>query len=163
QQAGSALERVRQYLRRGELPVVAISSRMHPDSAAGVGSAEALVARLRPLAPRMPLLGLVAPGSESEAPGGVDPGLARAIAPGGDPAAWEPYRPVAERLRKSLASYAGGALAPGGRGPSLASVKAASERLRDEVAPGEILALVLDFAAQSFARAALFMLRDEAV
>src|SRR5262249_54264948 len=36
QHAGTALERVCQYLRRGELPVVAISSRMQPDSGAGI-------------------------------------------------------------------------------------------------------------------------------
>jgi hypothetical protein len=163
QQVGSALERIRQYLRRGELPVVAIASRMQPDVAAGVGSAEALVARLRALAPRMPLVALVGPGRESDAPAGVDAALARPAAPGLDPAGWEPHRPAAERVRKALASYAGGALAPAGRGPSLASVKATSERLRDEVAPGEILSLVLDFAAQSFSRAALFMLHDERV
>jgi hypothetical protein len=165
QHAGAALERVRQYLRRGQLPVVAISSRMQPDTAAGVAGADAMVARLRALAPRMPLVALVGPGKEADAPPGVDAALARPISPGLDPATWEVHRPAAERVRRALATYrsrAPGAAPPRG-GPSLASVKAASERLRDEVAPGEILTLALDFAAQTFSRTALFMLRDEVV
>ena len=164
QHAGAALERVRQYLRRGQLPVVAISSRMQPDTGAGVAGAEALVARLRALAPRMPLVALVGPGKEAEAPPGVDAALARPISPGLDPASWDVHRPAAERVRRALETYRGrSAAAPPRGGPSLASVKAASERLRDEVAPGEILTLALDFAAQSFSRTALFMLRDEVV
>ncbi|HVN37844.1 MAG TPA: DUF4388 domain-containing protein [Myxococcota bacterium] len=165
QHAGAALERVRQYLRRGQLPVVAISSRMPPDNGAGIADADALVARLRALAPRMPLVALVGPGKEAEAPPGVDAALARPISPGLDPASWDVHGPAAERVRRALETYRGRspAAAPPRGGPSLASVKAASERLRDEVAPGEILTLALDFAAQSFSRAALFMLRDEVV
>jgi hypothetical protein len=165
QHAGAALERVRQYLRRGQLPVVAISSRMQPDTGAGVAGVDALVARLRALAPRMPVVALVGPGKEAEAPPGVDAALARPISPGLDPASWDVHRPAAERVRRALETYRGrsAAPAPPRGGPSLASVKAASERLRDEVAPGEILTLALDFAAQSFSRAALFMLRDEVV
>jgi hypothetical protein len=162
QHAGAALERVRQYLRRGEFPVVAVSSRTSPDPGAGVESVEALVARQRAHAPRMPLVALVGPGNEAEAPPGVDAALARPLSPGTDPASWEVHRPAAERVRRAFSAYATGP-AQGARGPSLASVKAASERLRDEVAPGEILTLALEFAAQSFSRAALFMLRDEIV
>src|SRR5262249_37700421 len=165
QHAGAALERVCQYLRRGELPVIAISSRMQPDTAAGIATAEAMVARLRALAPRMPLVALVGPGKEAEAPPGVDAALARPISPGLDPTSWDVHRPAAERVRRALEGYRGRspAAAPPRGGPSLASVKAASERLRDEVAPGEILTLALDFAAQSFSRSAIFMLRDEVV
>lgn len=163
QHAGAALERVRQYLRRGEFPVVAVSSRTSPDAAAGVDGALALVARLRALAPRMPLIALVGPGNEAEAPPGVDAALARPLSPGTDPANWEAHRPAAERVRRALSAYAQTGAAQAARGPSLASVKAASERLRAQVAPGEILTLALDFAAQSFSRAALFMLRDEIV
>ena len=163
QHAGAALERVRQYLRRGEFPVVAVSSRTLPDAGAGVDGAPALVARLRALAPRMPLVALVGPGAEAEAPPGVDAALARPLSPGTDPANWEVHRPAAERVRRALSAYAQNGAAQAARGPSLASVKAASERLRDQVAPGEILTLALDFAAQTFSRAALFMLRDEIV
>lgn len=163
QHAGAALERVRQYLRRGEFPVVAVSSRTPPDAGAGVDGAAALVVRLRALAPRMPLVALVGPGNEAEAPPGVDAALARPLSPGTDPANWEVHRPAAERVRRALSAYAQKGAAQAARGPSLASVKAASERLRDQVAPGEILTLALDFAAQTFSRAALFMLRDEIV
>lgn len=164
QHAGAALDRVRQYLRRGQLPVVAISSRMLPDAAAGVTGVESFVARLRALAPRMPLAALVGPGREAEAPPGVDLALVRPLSPGVDPAGWEMHRPAAERVRRMLLPYAGPErAAPAPRGPSLASLKAASECLRDQVAPGEILTLVLDFAAKIFSRAALFMLRDEVI
>jgi hypothetical protein len=162
QRAGIALERIRQYLRRGELPVVLIASRMVSDPVAGVAGPQALVTRLRALAPRMPLVALVGPDREAEAPTGVDAVLARPLSPGVDAAAWENYRPAAQRVRAALAAFAGPQPAPG-RGPSLASLKAASERLRDPATQGDILTLVLDFAAQTFSRVAMFMLRDESL
>lgn len=162
QRAGIALERIRQYLRRGELPVVLIASRMVSDPLAGVTGPQALVTRLRSLAPRMPLVALVGPDREVEAPTGVDAVLARPLSPGVDAAAWENYLPAAQRVRAALAAFAGPQPAPG-RGPSLASLKAASERLRDPATQGDILTLVLDFAAQSFSRVAMFMLRDESL
>jgi len=36
-----------------------------------------------------------------------------------------------------------------------------SERMRDPVVQGDVLTLVLDFAAESFSRVAMFMVRDE--
>ena len=44
---------------------------------------------------------------------------------------------------------------------ALARLKGASERLRDPSTQGEVLTLVLDFAAETFARVAMFMVRDD--
>jgi K+-sensing histidine kinase KdpD len=50
------------------------------------------------------------------------------------------------------------------QGDDLGRLKQMSKRLRDPSAQGEVLTLVLEFAAQSFERVAIFMLReDEAI
>jgi hypothetical protein len=162
QHAGIAMERIRQYLRRGELPVVVISSRMTVDRSGDVAPPKPLVKRLRALAPRMPLVALVEADAEDEAPPGVDAVVVRPLSPGLDPAAWEAYRPAAQRVREALAAFAGGGRGAGRR-PALAGLKAVSERLRDPATQGDILELVLDFAAESFSRVAMFMLRDDVV
>jgi hypothetical protein len=43
----------------------------------------------------------------------------------------------------------------------LSRLKRVSDRLRDPATQGEVLTLVLDFAAETFGRVAMFMLRDE--
>ena len=49
------IARIRQYLVRGEVPVVLLSARVHPDIAMDTGDLVELVSRLRTQAPRMPL------------------------------------------------------------------------------------------------------------
>jgi hypothetical protein len=90
----------------------------------------------------------------------VDVSLQRPVSPGTDPTGWEAYRELAERVRESLAPFTGTAPAAASGG-SLANLKAVSERLRDPASQGDILSLVLDFAARSFSRVAMFMLRDD--
>jgi GAF domain-containing protein len=45
-------------------------------------------------------------------------------------------------------------------GPALEDLRHVSRRLRDPTTRGEVMALVLDFAARCFARVAIFMVRD---
>ena len=49
------------------------------------------------------------------------------------------------------------------RDSALLRLKQASDQLRDPSSDGDILSLVLDFAAETFNRVAIFMLRDDAV
>jgi hypothetical protein len=55
QGSDSGIARIRQYLVRGEVPVVLLSARVHPDIAMDTGDLVELVSRLRTQAPRMPL------------------------------------------------------------------------------------------------------------
>jgi hypothetical protein len=78
---------------------------------------------------------------------------------------------VAEALRQALREQ----LARGGERPpvagpraamspdALARLRSASERLRDPATGGDVLSLVLRFAAESFARVAVFMVREDQV
>jgi hypothetical protein len=53
--------------------------------------------------------------------------------------------------------------ASGGASSDLLRLRDASSRLRDRTRQGEVLSHVLSFAAQSFSRVALFMLRDDSL
>jgi hypothetical protein len=56
----------------------------------------------------------------------------------------------------------GGGARPGGMSPdTLARLRRASALLRDPASRGDVLSLVLRFAAESFSRVAMFMLRDD--
>jgi hypothetical protein len=160
QRASIALDRVRQYLKRGELPVVLVSNRLPAEPGADLGGPDALIARLRALAPRMTVVGWVGPERGATPPRGVDAVVTRPVSPGTDPSSWEAYREVAAGVREALAPFTGAAPSPS-RSASMANLKAVSERLRDPATQGDILTLVLDFAARSFSRVAIFMLRDD--
>jgi hypothetical protein len=56
QRCESGIARIRQYLGRGELPVVLLSARAHEDDGVDVDDLAGLVARLRMQAPPMPIL-----------------------------------------------------------------------------------------------------------
>ena len=64
QGSDSGIARIRQYLVRGEVPVVLLSARVHPDIAMDTGDLVELVSRLRTQAPRMPLALMYEEGSD---------------------------------------------------------------------------------------------------
>ena len=78
-----------------------------------------------------------------------------------------------EQLRRELRGWAGGtAGAPSGKprtqsaqpapmGQELQRLKQVSRRLRDPANRGDVLNVVLDFAAETFGRVAMFMVRDD--
>jgi hypothetical protein len=76
---------------------------------------------------------------------------------------------LAASLRATLEALPESALAPASPPPrdvvsvqaDLARLREASSRLRERARQGEVLSNVLGFAAQSFSRVALFMVRDE--
>jgi Domain of unknown function (DUF4388) len=165
QRSEIGLERIRYYLARGVVPAVLVSARAPADPLTGSSDVEQLVRRLRALAPTMPIAVLGEEGrpGPSRVPG-ADAVVQRPASPGADPAFWPSYADTAERLREALR-----ALAPARRGASaqrasrasLLRLKALSDRLRDPSSQGDVLALVLEYAAECFSRVAIFMLRDD--
>ena len=90
----------------------------------------------------------------------------RPNSPTADPKRWHLYRALATRLRGDLEPWLRGEHKVSARRRAqgaLARLKGVSERMRDPATQGEVLTLVLDFAAETFARVAMFMVRDEVV
>jgi hypothetical protein len=181
QRCEGGVARIRQYLSRAEVPLVLLSATARADSLTGASDVGGLVSRLKALAPRMPIL--VMHEQDADAPPGVEGA--------DDRLAWpEPHRradarrperleEAAETLREQLRIWAERSVVPAARsqhrgervdvgGPhpapaaaGLRRLKEMSRRLHDPSSRGEVLFLVLEFAAASFSRVAMFMLRDD--
>jgi hypothetical protein len=172
QRSETGLERIRQYLRRGEIPAVLVSPRVPSDPASGAVDTASLLRRLRAQAPRMPLL-LIHDGSNATLP----------AAQHADAVVQRPtLGMLADRRRRDEVDAAAEALCSAltlwGRGPAASAEGAGdidrsdprahldrlgqlSTRLRDPSSRGDVLNLVLDFAAEIFRRVAVFMVRDD--
>ena len=155
-----------------------LSTRATGDPLSGASDAADLVRRLKLLAPQMPILWLKDRGAE--------PPDRRRIAPtawwrgrpcGGSPIgpagpSSKPRRrrcacssrrwthPEASPVQPLVARPAAGATRGGA---SLQQLERVSARLRDPATRGEVLTLVLEFAAEIFSRVAIFMLRDDVI
>jgi hypothetical protein len=175
QRSDLAIARIRQYLARGETPIVILSSRTPPDPLSGARDWREILARLKSQASRMPVF-LLEPGDgeAEDAPADLDGVLPRP-APGAEGeleaalrariaslgAGPEPAPPPDGAEPEPAAAPANGALAA--PPPSLAGrIDAAAARLRDPAFRGEVLPLVLRLAGETFSRVAVFMLRDGA-
>ncbi|MEE9607812.1 MAG: DUF4388 domain-containing protein [Myxococcota bacterium] len=183
QRAESAIARVRQYLLRGDLPVVLVAAEP-PDDVARAGGVRGLVRRLKSQAALMPVFVMRDEGGEDlsdlpEADGVLPRPLSRKVA---NPGRWNQLEDLAKTLREELSPWAANAGArpasqaarPAGTAPQsepgatgqdgfaarLNRLKNMSARLRDPNVGGEILSVILEFAAESFARVAIFALRD---
>jgi hypothetical protein len=160
QKAELAIARIRQYLVRRQTPLVLISERAPTDPVSGGGSPVEMVRRLKAQAPRMTVLWLAAAGAD---PGPADACVVRpADGDLHDPRRGATLRQLGEALRRDLAAAQRGApeRAPGGtRG--IGRLKQVSAELREAVTRGEIIPVVMRFAAEHFARVALFLVRDE--
>jgi hypothetical protein len=172
QRPGLGIERIRQYLSRVELPLVLIAHDVPPDPATGARDASELVARLKRQAPGMTVLLLHDEGSEP-------PRLARGPAPDGfaprpsasllvDPRAGRQRMRVASALQEALERAQARTPRPSERtaprpasAEELADLRESSARIRECAGRGEVLSQVLFFAAQRFARVALFGVREE--
>ena len=166
-----AIQRIRQYLARGENPLVVLTSETPPDPVSGARNWAELAARLRAQVARLPLVvvssaGLaIAPANERAIPDAI------ATRPPLSVIADERAREKREAFAGELRSAALRALArPAPPRPPLASRRDASDplrslrewsaRLRDSASPSEVLRIVLEFAGRHFDRAAIFWLRD---
>ena len=166
-----AIQRIRQYLARGENPLVVLTNETPPDPVSGARDWAELAARLRAQVARLPLVvvssaGLaIAPANERAIPDAI------ATRPPLSVIADERAREKREAFAGELRSAALRALArPAPPRPPLASRRDASDplrslrewsaRLRDSASPSEVLRIVLEFAGRHFDRAAIFWLRD---
>jgi hypothetical protein len=110
QQAEQGLMRIRQYLIRGELPVILISPEAEVDPLSGIRGLGDFVRRLKSQAPRLPIFGLVEGESQPEMgpQGGLDGVLARPAHKRLKAAAGDGSRSASEPFTKTLAAYLGG-------------------------------------------------------
>jgi uncharacterized protein DUF4388 len=161
QHRDAAFERIRQYLMRGVVPTVVLSE---TDSARRGPRTPSFVRRLRGIAPAMPILTLRPEHAGEHAPEGTDGVVFRPNSPTADPKRWHLYGALATRLRNDLEPWLRGehtVIARRRANGALARLKGVSDRVRDPSTQGEVLTVVLDFAAEMFARVAMFMVRDD--
>jgi len=169
QRSDAGFERIRSYLGRGTLPLVVVSARAAGDPMTGVRSVAELIRRLRTLAPKIPILALEETGSPKPKLAGIRGVVYRPASPGLDPELWSRFDDAARRLREVMSDWAetpAPAAEAAGSGPThedLDQLRAISDRLRDPNTQGEVLTLVIEFAAACFSRVAMFMVRDESI
>jgi hypothetical protein len=178
QNGESGIARVRQYLRRGQIPIVLVSIDLATERVSGVDSLAEFIRRLKLLAPSMPVLVVRYEAAREEE--SID--AADAVLTGPDPAAlidrkaWPKLTEEAERFRAEIAAWLqqpvqqtsdskrakGSSATSDSKAPeNLRDLRAVSERIRDPANHGDVLKLVLEFAAENFSRVAMFMVRDE--
>jgi hypothetical protein len=155
------VERIRQYLIRGVVPVVVAGPALLRGS-----RDPSLLARLRALSPDMRVLALVEEGDAGAAQEAYDGVLERPARLAADPEQWSAHRALAEQVQRRLCELAGApprAVAPHGTASraSLDRLREVSDRLRDPSGGYDVLSLVLDYAAAEFSRVAIFMVRDD--
>jgi hypothetical protein len=162
QRTDLGIQRIRQYLARAEVPMVVLSVDAPPDPVSGAREPLEMAARLRKQSPRITIA--FWKNEEDEPPQG-----GQALVPKptpsqlADPRRAGDRQSIAEVLVVELAQLAptqGTATAPAS-GDDLKRLRETSARIREGASHGEVLPQVLAFAAQTFARVALFMIRDD--
>ena len=161
QRVDLAVERIRQYLARGVVPLVVAGPRLLERNADPT-----LLGRLRAVAPGIRVLALLERGSDPNPPEGFDGIVERPAALAADPELWGGNESVASALRRTLVEFAGAAAAASAPPDSssraaLDRLREVSDRMRDPSGRHDVLSLVLEFAAGQFARVAVFMIRDD--
>ncbi len=178
QKAEQGLSRIRQYMIRGEFPVVLISTAVKIDPLSGIHGLGDFVKRLKSQAARIRVIG-IRECAEKNTPA-KDPGIPaldavlerpsqRQIREWGGNENAETRAAFARSLQQTLAISAQG----GGETPKkapAADVQSEIQRLRDMTeklqaasSRGEILPAVLAFASEHFARAAILVARDQEI
>ena len=180
QQAEQGLARIRQYLIRGEFPVVLISTGIRIDSLSGIHGLSDFVSRLKTQAAKLTIIGLqeddpdpqaghsAAAATSSDFDGVVTRPGARSLRSeieGSNPASSETFATAVRQLIgskvDSMASKS--TPAPGAEAGEIRHLRDATTKLQEASSRGEILPVVLDFASESFARVAILIVREEQV
>jgi hypothetical protein len=167
QRSDIGIERIRRYLGRGVVPLVVLSPQASGDPMTDVRDVGDLIRRLRSLAPKISVVALIEEDTQPQLPKGVDCVIARPVSPGLDSEQWHRYEATAQRLREALAPWTGAPAAepaqstPSPKNEELGELREVSARLRDPSTQGEVLSVVLDFAAGCFSRVAIFVIRDD--
>jgi len=164
QRSEIGIERIRRYLGRGIVPLVVLSPKASGDPMTDVRDVGELIRRLRTLAPQISIIALVEEDTSPSLPQGIDCVVERPASPGLDPEQWQRHEAAARRLCEGLAPWAGTGAAqapPGPKSEDLGELREVSAQLRDPSSQGEVLSVVLDFAAKCFPRVAIFVIREE--
>jgi hypothetical protein len=182
QRSDGGISRVRQYLRRGDEPVVLVSENVRADPMSGIVDPISLIRRLRAHDSDMPIFLVQSGGGPPPTRIGAANGLLHRPADHqlANRRAWSKLESSGEALRdglrngvtapprERLASRHSAAESPSSNASgdrastaSLLRLKQMSDRLRDPSVRGEVLSLILEFAAESFLRVAIFMVRDD--
>jgi hypothetical protein len=182
QRSDGGISRIRQYLRRGEEPVVLVSDNVPGDPMSGIADPIGLIRRLRAHDPHMSIFLVQSGGEPAPTLIGAANGLLQRPADYqlANRRAWNKLEAAGEALRDGLRNGvterppARPASRPPATEPrpsdasgdhsaaaSLLRLKQMSNRLRDPSVRGEVLSLILEFAAESFSRVAIFMVRDD--
>jgi len=171
QQAEQGLSRIRQYLIRGQTPLVLLSPDTQIDPLSGIHGLGDFVKRLKAQSPRLVVLGLrddddAAP---SAMPGSLNGVLRRParrmLADRGSAEGAAASQVLSRALLEILAQQGPGRAhksASGGAG-SLRGLRDATAKLQEASSRGEILPVVLDFASEVFARVAILVVRDDEI
>ena len=175
QQAEQGLARIRQYLVRGEKPLVLISPTVVIDPLSGIHGLADFVKRLKTQAPGILVFGLREEASEGS-PAPPVPSILDALLSRPGPRELrseleDGEGDGAQRFASALARVIEGcregespsAVEDGGGQPGLEEVRLVTARLREASTRGAILPVVLDFAAENFARVAMLLVRGDTV
>jgi len=173
QRSEQGLTRIRQYLVRGEAPLVLIADDIRVDTLSGIRNPEDYVARLKTQSRRVRVLWLRkdggAPGRPIGAADGAvtrpDRGQLRPVAGS------ETIDPAIDRFRADLLVAIGEAVGPAPASPpakrrdsvppaAMGRLRDATQALTEASSRGEVLPLVIRFASEIFNRVAMFMVRD---
>ena len=166
QRSEQAIARVRQYVVRGEIPLVLLTTESPADPVSGASGWSEIAARLRAQVARIPLVLLasprapISPTNERAIPDSVTdkPDMTvlsdeRAVERRG--ALGAALSHAIQRARERQASPDAGDDAAG-----LRALKQATARLRSPAASGDVLRVVMEFAAREFDRIAMFRIGD---
>ncbi len=161
QRVDLAVDRIRQYLARGVVPLVVASPRLLDGS-----GDPARLSRLRSLAPSIRVLALVEPGETGGAGEGFDGVLERPAVLSPEPERWGEHEALSRSLRSALEELAGAAIRPPPASDptfraSLDRLRDVSDRMRDPSRKYDVLSLVLGFAADQFSRVGVLMIRGD--
>ena len=169
QKADQGLTRIRQYLIRGTTPLVLVSPETPIDPLSGIHGLADFVKRLKSQSPRIVVIGLREDdgGAPAAMPGVLNGVLSRpprrlladALSPEGASASQGLSRALLEILAQQVE---GNAKAPNSA-ESLRGLRDATAQLQEASSRGEILPVVLDFAAEIFARVAILVVRDDEI
>ena len=169
QKADQGLTRIRQYLIRGTTPLVLVSPETPIDPLSGIHGLADFVKRLKAQSPRIVVLGLREDDERAPAsmPGNLDGVLVRPprrlLADKLSPAGATSSQTLCRALFALLSEQSGGRSKVANEAESLRGLRDATAKLQEASSRGEILPVVLDFAAERFARVAILVVRDEEI
>jgi hypothetical protein len=166
-----AIQRIRQYFVRGEMPLVVLTTDTPADPVSGARDWSEIAARLRAQVPHLPLVLIAAAGANivPTSERGVPDAVATRPAPSviADERAREKRAALGSELRDAITTATRRPATP--RAPAAAAretvepmrvLREWSARLRDPSPPSEVLRLVLEFAGRQFDRALVLWVRD---